>query len=277
MPDELLKPALYFAKGAGHVNPNKATDPGLIYDITSDDYISYICGKFGKEGARTIARGVVDCSKTVTEEELNYPSILLAPKAGAAAKVSRVVTNVGPARSSYTVSMTISKIVVSAIVIPEMLTFTELNEQKSFTLSVEWGADGPPTSGIRIVEGKLTWTSNDDLSMVGLWWKPAPVMVNVTRIFFADIFQTPQQTTPTSKVCQFSKVHILTNPTITPNVLLMVVSMAVLDSAQGVSAHGVPMALTSNFAQGVSTHGIPKTPTSNSSQGVPKALPSDSV
>ncbi|XP_042386285.1 subtilisin-like protease 4 [Zingiber officinale] len=166
MPDELLKPALYFAKGAGHVNPNKATDPGLIYDITSDDYISYICGKFGKEGARTIARGVVDCSKTVTEEELNYPSILLAPKAGAAAKVSRVVTNVGPARSSYTVSMTISKIVVSAIVIPEMLTFTELNEQKSFTLSVEWGADGPPTSGIRIVEGKLTWTSNDGKHVV---------------------------------------------------------------------------------------------------------------
>ncbi|XP_042466362.1 subtilisin-like protease 4 [Zingiber officinale] len=159
--DELLEPALYFAKGAGHVNPNKAADPGLIYDITNDDYISYICGKFGEEGARNIARRVVDCSKSVTEEELNYPSILLAPKGGAEAKVTRTVTNVGPAKSSYTVSVSISKTAMSATVTPTKLTFTELNEQKSFTVSAKWGADGPPTSGNQLVEGKLTWTSDD--------------------------------------------------------------------------------------------------------------------
>ncbi|XP_042465635.1 subtilisin-like protease 4 [Zingiber officinale] len=159
--DELLEPALYFAKGAGHVNPNKAANPGLIYDITDDDYISYICGKFGEEGARNIARRIVDCSKSMTEEELNYPSILLAPKGGAKAKVTRKVTNVGPAKSSYTVSVSISKTAVSATVTPTTLMFTELNEQKSFTVSVEWGADGPPTSGNQLVEGKLIWTSDD--------------------------------------------------------------------------------------------------------------------
>ncbi|XP_042455620.1 subtilisin-like protease 4 [Zingiber officinale] len=159
--DELLESALYFAKGAGHVNPNKAADPGLIYDITDDDYVSYICGKFGEEGARNIARKVVNCSKSMTEEELNYPSILLAPKGGVAAKVTRTVTNVGLARSSYTVSVTISKTAVSATVTPQMLTFNELNEQKSFTVSAEWSAGGPPTSGNQFVEGKLTWTSND--------------------------------------------------------------------------------------------------------------------
>ncbi|XP_074565990.1 subtilisin-like protease 4 [Curcuma longa] len=164
--DELLKPALYFAKGAGHVNPNKASDPGLIYDITDDDFVSYICGKFGEEGARNIARGAVDCSKSVTEEELNYPSILLAPKGGAAAKVSRTVTNVGPARSSYKVSVTISKTDASVTVTPKTLTFTELNEQKSFSVSAEWGAGGPPTSGDQFVEGKLTWTSDDGKHVV---------------------------------------------------------------------------------------------------------------
>ncbi|XP_042455611.1 subtilisin-like protease 4 [Zingiber officinale] len=164
--DELLEPALYFAKGAGHVNPNKAADPGLIYDITNDDYVSYICGKFGEAGARNIVRGVVDCSKSVMEEELNYPSILLSPKGGATAKVTRTVTNVGPAKSSYMVSVSISKTAVLATVTPKMLTFTELNEQKSFTVSVEWGVDGPPTSSNHIVEGKLTWTSDDDKYVV---------------------------------------------------------------------------------------------------------------
>ncbi|CAN1277946.1 Subtilisin-like protease 3 [Linum perenne] len=32
-----------FDMGAGHVNPPRALDPGLIYDIQPDDYIAYIC------------------------------------------------------------------------------------------------------------------------------------------------------------------------------------------------------------------------------------------
>ncbi|XP_042437330.1 subtilisin-like protease 4 [Zingiber officinale] len=164
--DELLKPAIYFTKGAGNVNPNKAADPGLVYDITDDDYVSYICSKFGKEGARNIARGPVDCSKNVTEAELNYPSILLSPKGRAAVKVSRTVTNVGPARSSYKVSLTISKSTVSATVTPKTLTFTKLNEKKSFSVSAKWATGAPPRTGNPFVEGKLTWTSDDGKHVV---------------------------------------------------------------------------------------------------------------
>ncbi|KAG6526890.1 hypothetical protein ZIOFF_008977 [Zingiber officinale] len=85
----------------------------------------------------------------------------------AVAKVTRTVTNVGLAKSSYTVSVSISKTVVSTTVTPKMLTFNELNEQKSFTVSAKWGADGPPTSGNnQFVEGKLTWTSDDGKHVV---------------------------------------------------------------------------------------------------------------
>ncbi|XP_004246133.1 subtilisin-like protease 3 [Solanum lycopersicum] len=42
--DETYLPADVFATGAGHVNPSKANDPGLIYDIEPSDYISYLCG-----------------------------------------------------------------------------------------------------------------------------------------------------------------------------------------------------------------------------------------
>ncbi|KAE8055201.1 hypothetical protein FH972_012059 [Carpinus fangiana] len=42
--DERLLPADIFATGAGHVNPSKANNPGLVYDIQPDDYIPYLCG-----------------------------------------------------------------------------------------------------------------------------------------------------------------------------------------------------------------------------------------
>uniref|UniRef100_A0A803NBP5 Uncharacterized protein n=1 Tax=Chenopodium quinoa TaxID=63459 RepID=A0A803NBP5_CHEQI len=33
----------YWATGAGHVNPEKANDPGLVYDISEDDFIQNLC------------------------------------------------------------------------------------------------------------------------------------------------------------------------------------------------------------------------------------------
>ncbi|GJV37154.1 subtilisin-like protease SBT1.2 [Tanacetum coccineum] len=32
------------AASSGHVNPSKANDPGLVFDIQPDDYIPYLCG-----------------------------------------------------------------------------------------------------------------------------------------------------------------------------------------------------------------------------------------
>lgn len=41
IPDEMRLPADVFAVGAGHVNPLRAADPGLVYDIKPDDYIPF--------------------------------------------------------------------------------------------------------------------------------------------------------------------------------------------------------------------------------------------
>ncbi|KAF2292678.1 hypothetical protein GH714_026669 [Hevea brasiliensis] len=37
------KPAEVFAIGSGHVNPERAVNPGLIYDIKPEDYVTHLC------------------------------------------------------------------------------------------------------------------------------------------------------------------------------------------------------------------------------------------
>ncbi|XP_065029197.1 subtilisin-like protease 4 [Musa acuminata AAA Group] len=156
--DQQHTTAGFFAMGAGHVNPSKAADPGLVYDLGIDDYIAYACGKFGNKGVRDIVRDTtVDCGKinNITESELNYPSIVVAPKNGTAATVKRTVTNVGQAKSSYTVEVEVPE-TVSVTVRPPSLSFSEVNQKMSFLVTAKWTTAGLPT---RNAEGNLKWVS----------------------------------------------------------------------------------------------------------------------
>ncbi|KAK3026625.1 hypothetical protein RJ639_040652, partial [Escallonia herrerae] len=38
-----------FAYGAGHIDPVKATNPGLVYDTLKEDYIQMLCNLNGKD------------------------------------------------------------------------------------------------------------------------------------------------------------------------------------------------------------------------------------
>ena len=39
------EPGLIFRQGAGHVVPNRAADPGLVYDSNANDWLAFLCGK----------------------------------------------------------------------------------------------------------------------------------------------------------------------------------------------------------------------------------------
>ena len=38
-------PATLYGQGAGHVAPNSAVDPGLVYDSDRDDWLAFLCGR----------------------------------------------------------------------------------------------------------------------------------------------------------------------------------------------------------------------------------------
>ncbi|CAA7406463.1 unnamed protein product [Spirodela intermedia] len=94
----------YFATGAGQVDPPRTDDPGLIYDLKANDYITYMCSiRYTDVQVTAVSRRAVkraDFPRSLPAG-LNYPTFSLSLGAGGQIAVSRSVTNVGCASSIY--------------------------------------------------------------------------------------------------------------------------------------------------------------------------------
>ncbi|XP_062217009.1 subtilisin-like protease 4 [Phragmites australis] len=156
--DEQYRRASFYAMGAGYVNPSRAVDPGLVYDLNTNAYIAYLCGLgIGDDGVKEITNRRVACAKlkAITEAELNYPSLVV-KLLSQPITVHRTVTNVGKANSVYRAVVDMPK-EVSVTVRPPMLRFSKVNEKQSFTVTVRWKGQ-PAVAG---AEGNLKWVSNE--------------------------------------------------------------------------------------------------------------------
>ncbi|XP_031398522.1 subtilisin-like protease SBT4.6 [Punica granatum] len=126
-----------FSYGSGQINPIKAADPGLVYEITKDDYVNLLCSLGINirriDGNSTCPKG----AKNITEAELNYPSLIFKAPVSKPFKLalSRTVTNVGPPNSTYK-AKAISASNVNITVVPEILSFKSIHEKKSFTVEI---------------------------------------------------------------------------------------------------------------------------------------------
>ncbi|KAK2406736.1 subtilisin protease SBT3 [Trifolium repens] len=152
------KAATPFAMGAGHINPNRALDPGLVYDVGVQDYVNLLCAlKYSQRNITTITRSSSnDCSKPSLD--LNYPSFIVFFNGGNSSSSTvqefhRTVTNVGEGQTIYAASITpIKGFHVS--VIPNMLVFNKKNEKLSYKLSIEVAS---MTKLKKVAFGYLTW------------------------------------------------------------------------------------------------------------------------
>lgn len=149
-----------FAIGAGHVNPTKAMDPGLVYDIEPNDYITHLCTLgYSHLEIFTIAHRNTNCNETLHRNNnfsLNYPSISIAFKQNSTrVMIQRKLTNVGTPNSTYAAQVVAPR-GVKVSVTPAVLTFKEVTESKSFQVRFK-STKRMAVQGSATGEGYLIW------------------------------------------------------------------------------------------------------------------------
>ncbi|KAL6573016.1 hypothetical protein OROHE_002492 [Orobanche hederae] len=171
-----------FDYGAGHVDPVRAIDPGLVYDLKPEDYFNFICAlKYTPEQISNIlliATREFTCkaNESYSVNDLNYPSFAVSIQSqnGSGTVVvehKRTLTNVGPP-GTYKVSVsppsTSGSVKIS--VLPDTLTFSQTNEKKSYTATFTATSVAPSNANESF--GRIEWSDGKHVvrSQVAVTW-----------------------------------------------------------------------------------------------------------
>jgi subtilisin family serine protease len=169
-------PLVIFRQGAGHVAPNKAADPGLVYNAGWNDWLAFLCGTTAAVGPATCT-SLVNAGYSTDASNYNGASIAIGDLAGSQT-VTRKVTNVGSGPATYTAS-TIGLAGVNAVVEPATLT---LAKGQSGTFRVTFTRTTATLNAY--TGGYLTWTDGSHNVRIPVVIRPvalsAPATVSST-------------------------------------------------------------------------------------------------
>lgn len=143
-----------FSYGAGYVQPNRAMDPGLVYDTTIDDYLNFLCALgYNSTQISVFTEGPYQCRKKFSLLNLNYPSITV-PNLSGSVTVTRTVKNVGSPAATY-IAHVQNPNGIRVSVKPSILKFKNIGEEKNFKVTFK-AIRGMATNNY--VFGKLIWS-----------------------------------------------------------------------------------------------------------------------
>ncbi|KAK9087718.1 hypothetical protein Syun_030112 [Stephania yunnanensis] len=133
---DVNKPAELFAIGSGHVNPERAINPGLVYNIMSDEYVIHLCTiGYTSSEIFAITHRNVSCQEILARNKgfsLNYPSITVDFRHRKMNKLTRRrLTNVGLPNSTYFVEVKAPE-GVEVRVKPQLLTFGHVYQSLNY-------------------------------------------------------------------------------------------------------------------------------------------------
>ncbi|XP_054786929.1 subtilisin-like protease SBT2.4 [Prosopis cineraria] len=96
-----LYPSTPFDHGAGMINPNSAIDPGLVFPVGHEDYISFLCSLPNIDPANITAATGESCNFSLDYPyNLNLPSVTISSMTGSVS-VRRTVMNVANKTETY--------------------------------------------------------------------------------------------------------------------------------------------------------------------------------
>ncbi|OIV89862.1 hypothetical protein TanjilG_23181 [Lupinus angustifolius] len=150
-----------YAYGSGHVNPIPATHPGLVYDISLNDYIQMLCNLgYDNKKVKAISGKDNACSKATHRSlvrDLNYPALAIGVNSTTSftIKFKRTVTNVGLANSTYKATI-FPNPKIKITVVPNSLSFKSVHEKKSFVVTIAGGK-----LPVQTITSALIWSNSN--------------------------------------------------------------------------------------------------------------------
>ncbi|XP_047062572.1 subtilisin-like protease SBT1.7 [Lolium rigidum] len=149
--------ATTLAAGAGLVLPRLAMDPGLVYDLGTEDYVDLLCTlNYTTEQMRRFVPGMSGCARTLPggAGNLNYPSLVAVFDSRTSTRtLTRTVTKVSAQAETYNATVA-APAGVNVTVTPTTLVFRRQNEKKSY--SVEFRSNAVKPAGAWEF-GHITW------------------------------------------------------------------------------------------------------------------------
>ena len=143
-----------FDFGSGHIAPNSANDPGLVYDVSADEYDAYACGIQSPAVDQARCDQLVADGFSLKPSDLNQPAIAISRLANEST-VTRHVTNVSDAAETYVAEIA-APAGIGVQVVPSSLSLSP-GQSASFSVTTTY-----QTGALDLWRfGSLTWTSND--------------------------------------------------------------------------------------------------------------------
>ena len=181
-------PAIPFDFGAGHIAPNAANDPGLVYDMGPDDYDAFACGI--ELAAVTTERcdALAAAGFSFDTGDTNQPSIAMS-KIVSSRTVTRTVHNPGTESESFVAAIE-PPFGMNVSVNPPALS-VPAGGSASFTVTMDY------QSGLldRWRFGSLTWNGDDQDVYSTLAARPVSIKApgEITAFGGTGTFELPVQ------------------------------------------------------------------------------------
>jgi subtilisin family serine protease len=143
-----------FDYGTGHIDPNKANDPGLVYEVTDDEYDAYGCAIGSPDVDQPRCDELEANGVSFEPVDINQPNISVS-RLTQATTIKRRVTNVTDSSETYSLEVELPP-GIDVLVSPTALSV-------GAGQTVEYEVTLTFTSGPQDIFrfGSLTWVSND--------------------------------------------------------------------------------------------------------------------